>query len=133
MTRSSPSARLTASSAARQQRATYASVLLWLLPTVNDELVVHGQVVLISQKPDSEPPSRWAPRSTRQGEIVRPDNDNPDIAAPAAQCRPGVVTESAGIDAPRHRVRVWFGRYKIAEYTAEPVLAAQYEDAMRRR
>jgi hypothetical protein len=61
---------------------------------------------------------------------VRPGNDSPDIARPAIQRRPGVAL---GIDAPRHRVRVWFGPHKIAEYTAEPALAAQYEAAMRRR
>jgi hypothetical protein len=43
------------------------------------------------------------------------------------------MTESTRSDAPRHRVRVWFGPHKIAEYTAEPALAAQYEAAMRRR
>src|SRR6266516_2143441 len=53
-----PSGPLTASSAARQERATYASVLLWLLPTVNDELVVHRRAVRISQRPATDPPSR---------------------------------------------------------------------------
>ena len=43
------------------------------------------------------------------------------------------MTASTRGDAPRHRVRVWFGPHKIAEYTAEPALAAQYEAAMRRR
>jgi hypothetical protein len=60
---------------------------------------------------------------------VRPGNDCPDIENQAVQPRIG---PSASL-APRHRVRVWFGRYKIAEYTAEPALAAQYEAAMRRR
>ncbi len=33
----------------------------------------------------------------------------------------------------RCRVRVWFGEHVIAQYIAEPALAARYEQAMRRR
>ncbi|MFB6724833.1 hypothetical protein ACFCV3_31950 [Kribbella sp. NPDC056345] len=33
----------------------------------------------------------------------------------------------------RRRVRVWFGEHVIAQYIAEPALAARYEQAMRRR
>ena len=65
---------------------------------------------------------------------MRPGNDSPDTARPAIPRRPGVAPRCRlGIDTPRHRVRVWFGPHKIAEYTAEPALAAQYEAAMRRR
>ncbi|MFI5736155.1 hypothetical protein ACIA49_38935 [Kribbella sp. NPDC051587] len=42
----------------------------------------------------------------------------------------------AAVDADRHerrRVRVWFGEHVIAQYVAEPALAARYEQAMRRR
>jgi hypothetical protein len=39
------------------------------------------------------------------------------------------MTESS----PRRRVRVWFGEYQIADYVGEPVYAARYEAAMRRR
>lgn len=35
--------------------------------------------------------------------------------------------------AGRRRVRVWFGSHVIADYIAEPGLAARYEQAMRRR
>jgi hypothetical protein len=34
---------------------------------------------------------------------------------------------------PRRRVRVWFGKYQIADYIGEPAYAARYEAAMRRR
>lgn len=33
----------------------------------------------------------------------------------------------------RRRVRVWFGKTAIADYIAAPELAAQYQEAMRRR
>ena len=33
----------------------------------------------------------------------------------------------------RRRVRVWFGAHVIAQYVADPPLAARYEQAMRRR
>ncbi len=33
----------------------------------------------------------------------------------------------------RRRVRVWFGAHVIADYIAEPDLAARYEQAMRKR
>lgn len=31
------------------------------------------------------------------------------------------------------RVRVWFGAYIVADYVAEPMAAARYADAIRRR
>ncbi len=40
--------------------------------------------------------------------------------------------DTAGVQ-QRQRVRVWFGAHVIAEYIAEPRLAARYADAMRRR
>lgn len=33
----------------------------------------------------------------------------------------------------RRRVRVWFGSHPIADYSAEPELAARYAAAMKRR
>lgn len=38
-----------------------------------------------------------------------------------------------GQPATKRRVRVWFGEHVIAQYIAEPALAARYEHAMRRR
>ncbi|MFB6720175.1 hypothetical protein ACFCV3_08460 [Kribbella sp. NPDC056345] len=43
---------------------------------------------------------------------------------------------TALVDDPRQadrRVRVWFGEHVIAEYTAEPATAIQYQAAMTRR
>ncbi len=43
------------------------------------------------------------------------------------------MTESFEIPASHRRVRVWFGATTIADHTAAPDQAAQYEEAMRRR
>jgi hypothetical protein len=43
---------------------------------------------------------------------------------------------TALIEGPRptdRRVRVWFGEHVIADYTAEPATAIQYQAAMTRR
>ena len=43
---------------------------------------------------------------------------------------------TAFVDEPRQpdrRVRVWFGEHVIADYTAEPTSAIQYQAAMTRR
>ena len=43
---------------------------------------------------------------------------------------------TALVDDPRptdRRVRVWFGEHVIADYTAEPTTAIQYQAAMTRR
>jgi hypothetical protein len=44
-----------------------------------------------------------------------------------------MLARVAGGRQERRRVRVWFGKHVIAQYVAEPALAAQYEQAMRRR
>lgn len=43
------------------------------------------------------------------------------------------MAQPTGSPALKRRVRVWFGEHTIADYTAEPALAARYEAAMRRR
>jgi hypothetical protein len=43
------------------------------------------------------------------------------------------MTETLGTPASHRRVRVWFGAHPIADHTATADLAAQYEEAMRRR
>jgi hypothetical protein len=40
---------------------------------------------------------------------------------------------SATNPSPRCRVRLWFGDHPIADYRAEPALAARYAAAMARR
>jgi hypothetical protein len=44
-----------------------------------------------------------------------------------------MTTEAAPTHHIRRRVRVWFGSHVIADYIAEPELAARYEQAMRKR
>jgi hypothetical protein len=44
-----------------------------------------------------------------------------------------VSVPGAATAAERRRVRVWFGELVIADYRAEPALAARYEAAMSRR
>lgn len=43
------------------------------------------------------------------------------------------MTETLETPASHRRVRVWFGAHPIADHTATADLAAQYEEAMRRR
>ncbi|MFC5268499.1 hypothetical protein ACFPJ1_40875 [Kribbella qitaiheensis] len=43
------------------------------------------------------------------------------------------VAERVEQQEQKRRVRVWFGRYVIADYTAEPELAQRYAKAMARR
>ncbi|MFC0624273.1 hypothetical protein [Kribbella deserti] len=43
------------------------------------------------------------------------------------------MDELAGSPTSHRRVRVWFGDHPIADHVAEPLQAARYEAAMRRR
>ncbi|MDX6291517.1 MAG: hypothetical protein QOH50_592 [Kribbellaceae bacterium] len=43
------------------------------------------------------------------------------------------MTTAVEHEAPNRRVCVWFGEHKIVEHVSEPMFAARFEDAMRRR
>jgi hypothetical protein len=60
--------------------------------------------------------------------LYRPRRENEQDCSDRSPMGPP-MTESS----PRRRVRVWFGEYQIADYIGEPVYAARYEAAMRRR